>query len=695
MSITLRILVIGVLLFALTLPGQQPPNPVIRTGTQELLLDVIVRDKKGRPVRDLNAGEIHVFEEGAPQKISPFRRVEAGEAVRTTKDLDPLREIHLVTLVFERLGNEARQLSRQAALDFLKVEPGQNVYFAIFNIDQRLHALQQFTNDRDKLRAAVNRATTGQYSQFASQSDAIERELETMTSSQADLAASANAGRNGPGNPGSAAVAAKMAEVTLNMLRFSESLSRTQQGRSSIFSLLSLVKEQRGLPGRKTLLYFSEGLQVPTNLEEFFKSAISEANRANVSVYSIDARGLLTAAQNEATRDTLADAAGSSRRLQQSSGGEAITPDQVKALETAQDSIRANVQGALADLAESTGGFLIANSNDLRIPLRRITEDMRTYYELAYVPQSEEYNGAFRKISVRVDRPDVRVQTRSGYFALPPTAAPGLLPYEVALLSALDAKPLPRSFEYRAGALRFGSQNGRVLYGLVIEVPMQGIAFTEARTHLSVLALFKDSQGRVVEKFSQDVPLQAPADKVEAFRKGNFIQTWHTSLAPGRYTLETAVIDRGNQSASARRAVVMVAPLPKNITLSSLSLIRRIDPQSSDDTENPFSFQGGKVTPTLDGSVQGGPGNTLSLYFVLFPEKTTPDKPQLTMEFYRDGQLVARGAPALPAPDESGRIPYIANTHLDSFQPGQYEVRVVVKQGSSAVEERTTFSVHL
>ena len=75
-------------------------------------------------------------------------------------------------------------------------------------------------------------------------------------------------------------------------LRFSDSIQRQQQGQSSLYPLLALVKTQGRLAGRKTVLYFAEGLVVPKNLEEVFQTAISEANRANVTVYAIDARGL-------------------------------------------------------------------------------------------------------------------------------------------------------------------------------------------------------------------------------------------------------------------------------------------------------------------------------------------------------------------------------------------------------------------
>src|SRR5258705_12929778 len=237
-------------------PEPTAAQPGIRGGAQEVLLDVVVRDRKGKPVRNLQSKNIEVLDEGARVKVTGFRLVTASDAagVRAAsgsaasggaKALDPLRQVRLVSLVFERLDNDARRMARQASLEFLKDELAQNVYIAVFIIDQKLHVVQQFTNDRDLLRKAIERASTTQYTQFAAQSDAIRKQLEAAVSAQASMSgagASAPAGAAAAGADGSiGAAAAQMAPGTLNILRVPESLARTQQTRSSIFPFLSLV----------------------------------------------------------------------------------------------------------------------------------------------------------------------------------------------------------------------------------------------------------------------------------------------------------------------------------------------------------------------------------------------------------------------------------------------------------------------
>src|SRR3954451_12687553 len=157
-------------------PPQQPP---IQVGAEEVVLDVVVRDKKGKLVRELGPADFEVSDNGAKQMIRSVRLVEGKEAIGKTgtTPLDPLRQIRLVTLVFERLSPEGRRFARQAALDLLRASPPQNVFYAVMTIDQRLSVLQQFTAETQLLRKGDDRATTGLYTEFADDSVQIKQQL--------------------------------------------------------------------------------------------------------------------------------------------------------------------------------------------------------------------------------------------------------------------------------------------------------------------------------------------------------------------------------------------------------------------------------------------------------------------------------------------------------------------------------------
>src|SRR5215475_11294534 len=128
--------------------GNQAAPHTVRATSQEVVLDMVFRDKKGRAIRDLKPEEIHISEDGVEQKLTSFRLVQGGAAPENTEQhagqLDPMREIRLVTLVFEGLDQEGKRFFRQAVKDILDMTPEQNLYFSILTIDQRLHVLQPF-----------------------------------------------------------------------------------------------------------------------------------------------------------------------------------------------------------------------------------------------------------------------------------------------------------------------------------------------------------------------------------------------------------------------------------------------------------------------------------------------------------------------------------------------------------------------
>lgn len=693
-------------------------TPSYKAGAHEVLLDVIVRDKGGRVVRDLEPQEVEVRDAGSPVSVKSFRFVEGvgaepaqpqpgthAPATTPATTLDPLRQIRLVSIVFERLSVDGRRLFKQAALDLVNNASDRNLYFSIFYIDQRLHVIQPFSNDRMALRRAIDRAVAGAYTQYISQSMEIEKQLDNVSQAEDATAAAASQapGTISSGSIGQAAAQAQLARMQLNSIQFSQSNQSLQQARASVFSLIGLVKEQIRLPGRKMLLYFSEDFKVPGDMQEHFRSLISAANRANVSVYAVDARGLVTASQSEEGRSLLSSAAKSSKkeadRYRSGRQSQAVTPDEVRVFDTLMDGLRANVQAALSELAVSTGGFLIADTNDLRTPMRRALEEVRSYYEIAYTPAIVNYDGHFRPIEVKLKRPDMTVQTRSGYYALPPLDDAPLFPFEMPLLNALTRSPLPHAFDYHAAVQRFDPRGKEVEYGIAVEVPARNLTFAVdqekkiAQLRPSVLILFKDRRtGAIVAKISRDLQREVPLDRMEAFRNGNVVVTYKAKLPPGQYTLETAVADANAEAVSAKRAAVVVPRTAGKLSLSDLVVVRSLETQPEDAADvDPYHFAGGKAVPTLVDEVDRK--RPLTLYFVIYAEQESAGAPQLTMGIIQDGKLLGRSSPELPKADKDGRIPFLATLPLADLAPGQYEVRAIVKQGESRTAEHTFITV--
>jgi VWFA-related protein len=695
--------------------AQQPQTPsasgpAIRAAAEEVLLDVVVRDKKGHRVDDLKPEDFQIFDNGEPKKITSFRLVQGGEAIGaggTRTQLDPLRQIRLVTMIFHCSDNNARRLAHDAALDLLKGELPQNVYMAIMTIDFKLEVLQAFTNDTALLRQAIERATRSHVTDFSKDTETVRRQLEQMLGpnaggaqtlqGQINSSAPTVTGGGPPANPGAFAAVA-MAQMLLEMIRTEQSYAMSEGGRVTVYALLDAVKEQYRLPGRKSILYFSEGVVIPQELQDQLNQILSIANRANVSFYTVDASGLMTTSTNQAATDMLNAAAQSSRDQATTVSGP-VKPDQANVIDTGIGSTRANPQTALEELAESTGGALIANTNDLRGPLRKLAEDIQTYYEISYNPEIKTYDGSFRKITIKLASSDLRVQSRSGYIALPPALAKGsvLRSFEVPLLTALDSPELPKAFSYEATAMHFRGRQGEPVCELVMDIPLAAVTLEKQGTgessgRLSYVALLKDGHGEVVKKFQNERAFNVPAEKLDGFKASHFIYTEHFELPPGPYTVETAVLDGRGNKISARKSSLTMPPAATTLALSSVTFVRNTrDREASSQETDPLVVGTTVISPTLNPVVSKAGTEALPFYMVIYPDKNALEAPQLVMELSREGQVLGRGPVQLGQPDKDGRIQFVATVPLARLEPGDFTLRFVVKQGTETAEETASF----
>src|SRR5580658_6857387 len=492
----MKLLIAAALILAaaapLALPQQQA---AVKANVDEVLLDLIVRDKKGKPVTDLKPDEIIVTDNGAKQTILSFRQVRGSEAISATgaaTPLDPLRQVRLVTLAFEPLpAPDQRKLARTAALDLVKGDQGTNVFYSVVVIDTRLLVLQSFTNDRAALTKAIERATEGVSApKLSSEAEAITAELkrnlngQTVNGADQDtnlLAAATQTASaqpaGGGANSGEVAIQAKLASVMLDMLRMDQAV-QSQGTRLSLSALKALVDGLREMPGRKSVMYFTSGMYLGPELDTPFRNLMGAANRDNVTFYSVDVRGGMTSAQNAGAMSQMNSGAKASNNTTQRLDGGA-TKDEMRAADTIETAARNNVDMALRDLAESTGGFLIGDSNDLRQPLRQVNEEISSYYELSYNPSIENYDGGFRKLSVSAIRKDLVIHARNGYFALPPEArAAGLTPFELPLLKALSDGKLSEDVKFRASAVMLQPKKDATGVAILLEVPLHELQST-------------------------------------------------------------------------------------------------------------------------------------------------------------------------------------------------------------------------
>jgi len=593
----------------------------------------------------------------------------------------------------------------------------QNLYFSVMVVDEKLHMIQPFTNDRAVLMKTVEKAGTWQFIQYQQNSAAIKAELaQTLSAGGASVTSSGDSAPSQSSINGM--VAYRMAKMQYDMLQEADAANRQADARGDIDALLALVRAESQLPGRKVVLYFNPALFIPEVAKEQYSYMIGSANRANITFYTVDPKGLVTYSQSGSGGGQLSDASVAKQDLSQTSVGQLgsatddnrslaqnggkgeVTTSGARAQENAENGVRSNPLLWLQDLAHQTGGLAIGETNDLRAPLREVMDEVRTYYEASYSPHIAVMDGKFRKITVKVDRAGVDVNTRSGYFALPQlSSGQQLLAYEVPLMNAVSAAQPLTEVSFSAGAERFNERGAKIEYMLTLEAPLKGLTFAPqaggktAAIDAPVLVLVRDSSGEVVAKFSKEFAVQVPLNKVDGYREGNLVQSFRTELASGNYTLEAAIMDRKGNKIGVKKSSLAVPASTDKLAISDVVVVRRTEPLKDTPILDAFYFPGGKIIPTLNDKLKGGAGSILPFYFTVYPDPEIKDAPKLTMGFYKEGQYLGSAEAPLPPMQKDGRIPYLANLPADKFTPGSYEIHLGVTQGAANAEEKVDFQV--
>ena len=459
----------------------------------------------------------------------------------------------------------------------------------------------------------------------------------------------------------------------------------------------------RNLPGRKTIIFFSEGLALPPSVQLKFPAVISAANRANVSIYTIDSAGLrVESGTAEATREL--NSLASQRLQQQARGNDRGTNGPfMKSLERNEDLLRFDPRGGLGELADETGGVLIHDTNDLSAGLRRINDDMRGYYLISYIPKNEDYNGRFRQISLKLSRPNLEVQTRKGYYAVEAVGQLPVLDYEApAIAAARNARPLSNPFSFRAAAMSFPAPNRPGLTLLLGEAPMSAFNFAPAadkKTYsadFSVVALIKDRSGQVIQKLSRHYPLSGPIEQLDAARKGELLFYRETQLPPGSYTVELIGYDELAGKTSVRTSPIEIASIDETKPrLSSVAVLKRAERLTPEEQkrDQPFHFGELLVYPNLSEPIPKSTTKQLAFFLTAWPARGSSAALQLAFEILQDGRSLGKSSAQLPAADDQGQIKYASSFPLNEFQPGVYELKVTVDDGKNRVSRSTRFTV--
>ncbi len=713
-------------------PQALPQNQGQPTGTlnvDEVALDLVVHDKRHKLVLDLKPEDLTVSDNGTPVKLNDFHLVH-GESARG----------HMVILVFDRFQGQLAKTAGIVAQKVVKALPTENYSLAVMDYAGRLRLLQGFTDDRKRVEEAVTLATASNATSLESTlsqdvhitKDKSEPErIKVAQAAENDLIALARTGADTAGRHADVADRAR-AQILLAALEDMPRITLEQHTSHSLAGLLALVKAQQRAGERKAIIYFTQNRQMDSAAKEMVKTITAAATKAGVTIYTVDLDAMNTSGQYmnsnahfnakapfEPGSDVIAvtpNGSVSVPRMQQEGGapisgtptpnGPSWGPQQDIAVMT--DFMRSqtehnplgDVKSPMADLAQDTGGGYIDAQENISKPVKQMVEDLSTYYQATYLPPIKEYDGSFRTIAVKPLRTNLRVQSKTGYYAVAPGVEGGVRPFEVPLVKLLKETQLPNDFPFKAKVLKFGDMPDGNTSTLAVEVPLSALHPKEdAHTnlysaHVSIVAQIKDKDGVVVEHFADDVTKRGALESLDRDRTLAIAMQRHFIAIPGTYTAEIAIDDRINDKSSAQRFTFDVQSAPGSLALSDMVLVRKMDPihEDDDDPIEPLRYESNRITADISNQLPAS-AKRISLFFILHPDVKSKDVPGLEMEVTHNGTPGRRTPLPMKLNPGAGGVPYLASFGSGTLAPGDYEVKAYLNQDGKTATQTIAFSV--
>ena len=694
----------------------QDQSDVLRVYTQLVQTDVMVFDKQGRFVNGLKAGDFELRIDGAPKPIDFFEKITAGSSNEETQlaaargsatssnsngpaPLDRGRPIffYVDDLHLDLAG---LQTTQKLIPRFIDQEMGQNDEAAIASASGQIGFLQQLTDNKAVLHAALERLKFRPYSVRDSDRPPIS-EYQAVLVGNNDYEITdylvEETMRQTPG------LTREMAESMVN----ARSQAVSQQGSAvtsnTLAGLESLIRSAKKLPGRKLLFFISSGFFIDdrnSNTRSKLQQITSAAARSGVVIYSMDARGLVSSL-NDISNPSGFDVSG---RLERANSGE---------LRASQDS--------MFTLAADTGGRAVFNTNSLGPGLSRALKETSTYYLLAWKPERESQQTKFRRIEVKVvGRPDLTVQVRRGFFDREPENAKTVKADKIAkdknendavkspaaelrkvMLAPYPTRDLPVSLN-----LSFLDTPAKgLMLSTALEVPNEVLSFVpgdgKQTAVLTVVGNVFDDKGNAGGAFNNRLTVTAPS--VEAARRGTDVKYGYPIyVKPGLYQVRVGVRDETSGRAGSAQGWIEIPNLASGqLTLSSLLLGARA-PESPTASAAAIASAITEDTVPLSISHNFTANGYLRFLVIVYnaalaPADTKPDL-AVQLQIVRDGQPVTttalRKISVEGLPDLT-RIPYAAEISLSGLPAGRYllQVTVVDRVAKKSASQQNRFAI--
>lgn len=684
--------------------GAEQEDEVVAVRSQLVNIDVVVRDKKGKYVTDLKAEDFAVVENGVPQKVVFFdpplaggregggvvATGQAGAAAPEASRAHGRPPRNIISLVLDGQTTDLANMKQAAAgaVRYIRERVTDADRVAVFSVSGGLQLLQPFTGDKERLVAAVERAYTASTSSKNFEQRDVAENISKLSGAAASDAGSGEAASAQPGQgqmvSGPAMADAMMASRVLKQYLLLRTTLGLQQSRPILAALAAICEGQRPVPGKKTLVLFSQGFVSPAVLDWQVQSTIDIANRANVAIYVIDSAGLRAGAPASGALVPAAPLAGVSGIVSQEERIRAVGGENVFD--------RARFEGVnrefdiLYRISEESGGKFIKGTNDIARGLGRVDDEMRARYTLGYQSTDANFDGGFRRVKLEVRRPDLEAVTRAGYYAIAPDEVVPLSPDDKRLLAgfaAAEANPaLPLSVEL----VPFRSGEGTYTVPLSVELPPAAVKFERKgdrrRMHLDFLGVVKGTGGRILSRLGGSFDAALTDEQYRAILANNIFFRQDMALAPGDYTIELVVRDRLTGKVAAKRERLLVPEAAAEFNASGVVLSRHVEPAGGAAGDGDLFREGdARVRPSP--SREFNAADNLIIFFKLYNAAADPatGKPsvRVTVILSKDGKAVAKPLSYELTEEARAPLPHLTFAKflpLAGLPPGRYEAAI-------------------
>lgn len=579
-----------------TVPPVKPDDDdTIKISTALVQIDATVMDKAGNIVTDLKPEDFEIYANGKKQEITNFSLINGQKTVNWVSAaknapaaplppiVSPEQVRRTIAVVIDDLGLSAESLvfSKQAIKKYVgdQIQPGDLV--AVISTSKGIGTTLRFTNDRRLLDAALDtilynfRSREGLWGTSSFGAPSVDKGSR-MTGTAAPPTSDRDIGLMG--NELQRRTDAADADSIQN-LRYGVA------SRETLSSLIYIINGMRTMPGRKSLMFFSDGIaflgrnasESPVNplIYASLQRVVDSATRAGVVINSIDAKGLeplgLTAADSSNVR--MID----------------------KQVQDRRESFRERTDG-LRKLAEDSGGQTFADNNDLNLGIVKTLGEQTDYYLIGYQPDADAFNQSkpdFTKIEIKLKRPNLKVRYKNGFFSVADEAKLTTTAAQQTL-AALKSPFIASDINLRLNTMFNNDDKTGIYARSLLHINAKDLNFTvdadgKHNASLDVYMVSYDSGGKVVDQSQKNYKFSVEDKIFQKKMAEGFVYEFVLPVKKaGVYETRVVVRDTATARLGSAFQTVAIPDLTKNkLALSSIFVSSQdaADKQSADEAQ--------------------------------------------------------------------------------------------------------------